>query len=98
MRLRLPTEQATPQTCSLQRKHPKLHEEVEASKSKDSKPSQSVKGVVPSVKGIAPSGQCSLKDIHQMLKKFYFHCSIKFSIVLCTSVCQYSSIPLISLA
>ena len=63
----------------LQRKHPKLHEEIEASKSKDSKPSQSVKGVAPSV-------------------KVYFYCSIKFSIVLCTSVCQYSSIPLISLA
>ena len=53
----------------LQRKYPKPHEEVEASKSKDSKPSQSVKGVVPSVKGVALSGQCSLKDIHQMLKK-----------------------------
>ena len=34
----------------LQRKPPKLHEEIEASKSKDSKPSQSVKGVAPSVK------------------------------------------------
>ena len=63
---------ATNMFTHLQRKHPKLHEEVEASKSKDSKPSQSVKGVVPSVKGIAPSGQCSLKDIHQMLKKSIF--------------------------
>ena len=31
----------------LQRKHPKLHEELEASKSKDNKPSESVKGVAP---------------------------------------------------
>ena len=38
----------------LQRKHPKLHEELEASKSKGSKPSQSVKGVASSVKGVAP--------------------------------------------
>ena len=37
----------------LQRKHPKLHEELDGSKSKDSKPSQSVKVVAPSVKGVA---------------------------------------------
>ena len=35
----------TKHSSSLQRKHPKLQEELEASKSKDSKPSQSVKGV-----------------------------------------------------
>ena len=49
----------------LQKKHPKLHEELEASKSKDSKPSQSVKGVAPPVKGVALSGQHSLKDMLQ---------------------------------
>ena len=73
----------------LQRKHPKLHEEIEASKSKDSKPSQSVKGVAPSVKGVAPSGQCSLKDMLQTklnpdgsrateLTKVYFYFLLNF--------------------